>query len=91
MTLLLLRRTEAVMVQGVAVQNMTLYVGAYLPAQANLDPNFLRTWQDKAERGQEHVIYAERTVDNGVVVAWRGTPSRKNVEARLAELAQSLR
>jgi hypothetical protein len=91
MTLLLLRRTEAVMVQGVAVQNMTLYVGAYLPAQANLDPNFLRAWQDKAERGQEHVIYAERTVDNGVVVAWRGTPSRKNVEARLAELAQSLR
>jgi hypothetical protein len=91
MTLLLLRRTEAVIVQGVSVQNATLYVGAYLPAQASLDANFLRTWQDKAKRRQDHVVYADRTVDSGFVVVWKGSPSRKNVEARFAELAQSLR
>jgi hypothetical protein len=91
MTLLLLRRTEAVIVQGVSVQNATLYVGAYLPAQASLDANVLRTWQDKAKRRQDHVVYADRTIDSGFVVVWKGTPSRKNVEARLADLAQSLR
>jgi hypothetical protein len=91
MTLLLLRRTEAIIVQGVSVQNATLYVGVYLPAQASIDANFLRAWQEKAKRRQEHVVYADRTVDNGFVVVWKGTPSRKNVESRLAELAQSLR
>ena len=90
MTLLLLRRTEAVFVQGVSVQNATLYVGAYLPAQANLDASFLRDWQDKTQRKQGHVVYAARTIDSGFVVVWKGTPSRQNVEARLAELAQSL-
>ncbi len=90
MTLLLLSRLEAVFVQGVSVQNATLYVGAYLPAQANLDADFVRNWQTKAQRQQEHVVYAARTIDSGFVVVWKGTPSRKNVESRLAELAQSL-
>jgi hypothetical protein len=90
MTLLLLRRTEAVFVQGMSVQNATLYVGAYLPAQANLDASFLKDWQDKMQRKQGHVVYAALTIDSGFVIVWKGTPSRKNVEARLAELAQSL-
>jgi hypothetical protein len=90
MTLLLLRRMESVIVQGVSVQNAMLYVGAYLPAPADFDANFLRTWQDKAQRKLDHVAYAARTVDSGFVVVWQGTPSRKNVEARLAELVQSL-
>ncbi len=90
MTLLLLRRMESVIVQGVSVQNATLYVGAYLPAQADFDVNFLKSWQNKALRKLDHVAYAARTVDSGFVIVWQGTPSRKNVEARLAELAKSL-
>jgi hypothetical protein len=90
MTLLLLRRMESVIVQGVSIQNPTLYVGAYLPAQADFDANFLRIWDDKAQRRLDHVAYAARTVDSGFVAVWQGTPSRKNVEERLAELAKSL-
>jgi hypothetical protein len=90
MTLLLLRRTEAVFVQGVSVQNATVYVGAYLPTQVDIDPNVLKDWQMKAQRQQEHVVFAARTIDSGFVVVWKGTPSRDNVEARLAELSQSL-
>jgi hypothetical protein len=90
MTLLLLRRMESVIVQGVSVQNATLYVAAYLPAQADFDANFLKSWQDKALRKLDHVAYAARTVDSGFVVVWQGTPSRQNVEARLGELTQSL-
>lgn len=90
MTLLLLRRMESVIVQGVSIQNPTLYVGAYLPAQADFDANFLRVWEDKAQRRLDHVAYAARSVDSGFVVVWQGAPARKNVEARLAELAKSL-
>ena len=90
MTLLLLRRMESVIVQGVSVQNATLYVGAYLPAPADIDANFLRTWQDKAQRKRDHVAYAARTVDSGFVVVWQGTPTRNHVEARLAELSQAV-
>ena len=90
MTLLLLRRMESVIVQGVSVQNATLYVGAYLPAQADFNANFLRAWQDKALHKRDHVAYATRTADSGFVVVWQGTPARKNVEARLAELSQSV-
>ncbi len=90
MTLMLLRRTEAVMVRGVSVQNATLYVGVYLPPTVALDAGWLKGWQDKAPRKQGYVVYAARAAEGGVVIVWQGTPSRQNIEARLSELTRSL-
>ena len=89
LTLLLLRRTESVLVKGVPMQNMTFYVGAYLPQAA--DESLLKTWQERATKRQGGVVYAARAAEGGVVVVWQGPPSGQNVRARLGELRSTLK
>ncbi|MEP6482970.1 MAG: hypothetical protein ABJB01_00885 [Rudaea sp.] len=91
MTLLLLRRSESVPVNGVMIQSGTLYVGAYLPQQTAVNANFIKTWQDKDRQSKERVAYAAPAAEGGFVIVWQGTPARKNVEAHLNALLGSLR
>ena len=90
MTLLLLRRMEAVAVQGVSIQNATLYFGVYLPDAAKFGPDFAKNWRDAAQRKQGNGVYAAPAREGGFIVVWKGAPSRQNVEARLAELTASV-
>jgi hypothetical protein len=90
MTLLLLRRMEAVVVQGVSIQNATLYLGAYLPDVGKFGADFTKSWCDTAQRKQGHVVYAAPAREGGFIVVWKGVPSRQNVEARLTELTKSI-
>ncbi len=91
MSLLLFRRPEAVMAQGVSIENATLYVGVFVPDQPAVGIDFVKPWQEKAQRREDHVVYAARVAEGGAVVIWQGTPSRDNVQARLGELAQSIK
>ena len=90
LNLLLLKRTEAVIVRGVSVQNQTIYVGAYLPPQVKLDAAWLAGWQQRVPRKQDRVIYAARAAEGGVVIVWQGAPSRQNIETHLGALRNSL-
>ncbi len=89
-TLVLLRRTESVLIKGVPVQTSTIYVGAYLPPVVKLDDGWVKTWEDRVARKQGNVAYAARAAEGGVVIVWQGAPSRRNVEEHLAALSGSL-
>ena len=90
MSLLMLKRSEAVMVNGASVANQTIYIGAYLPAQTAVSPEFQKLWGENAERKRADTVYAAPAAEGGFVIIWKGTPSRANVEARLAAVSQSL-
>lgn len=90
MSLLLLKRTESVVMNGVPMQTSTIYVGAYLPPAIKLDDGWVKAWQDKAARQQGGVVYAARAAEGGVVIVWQGAPSRDNVATRLGDLGGSL-
>ncbi len=90
MTLLLLRRTEAVVVQGTSVQNRTLYIGAYVPANA-VNADILAEWQRKARAKRDHVVHVSQPAEGGGLIVWKGTPSRANVEAHVAALVGNIR
>lgn len=86
-TLMLLRRTEAVSVSGSMVQNQTLYVGVYLRADENSADRLLKAAQEKST---SNVVYADRVREGGIAIVWRGAPSRQNIEAHLAALSKLL-
>lgn len=90
MTLLILRRTEAVVVQGMLMQNQTIYLGAHLPAGA-VDDVFIDEWQRKAKAGRDHVVHVSQPAEGGVLIVWKGAPSRANAEAHVAALAGTVR
>ena len=90
MTLLILRRTEAVVVQGMPMQNQTIYLGAHLPAPA-VDDSFIADWRRKAQTGREHVVHASQPAEGGALIVWKGAPSRANAEAHVAALAGTVR
>lgn len=86
-TLMLFRRTEPVLINGVSVQTSTIYVGAYLP---KVDTSWLKTWEDRASRKKDDVVYAATAAEGGAVVVWQGAPSQKNVARHLDELNSSI-
>jgi len=90
MTLLILRRTEAVVVQGMLMQNQTIYIGAHLPAGA-VDDIFFDEWRRKAKAAREHVVHVSQPAEGGVLIVWKGAPSRANAEAHVAALAGTVR
>ena len=90
MTLLLLRRAETVVVQGASVQNRTIYVGAYLPAGA-VNGDVVGEWQRKARAQRDHVVHASQPAEGGILIVWKGTPSRANVQAHVAALVGTVR
>ena len=90
MTLLILRRTEAIVVQGMLMQNQTIYIGAHLPARI-VDDVFLADWRRKAQTGRDHVVHVSQPIEGGALVVWKGTPSRANAEAHVAALAGAVR
>jgi len=90
MTLLILRRTEAVVVQGMLMQNQTIYLGAHLP-QNVVDDSLVVDWRRKAQAGREHVVHASLPTEGGALIVWKGTPSRANAEAHVAALAGAVR
>jgi hypothetical protein len=89
-TLLILRRTEAVVVQGMLMQNQTIYLGAHLPAGV-ADEAFVADWRRKAQTGREHVVHASQPAEGGALIVWKGAPSRANAEAHVAALAGKVR
>ena len=90
MTLLMLRRTEAVVVQGMSMPNQTIYIGAHLSPTA-ISAGFLAEWQSKAQAGRDHVVHVSQPAEGGVLIVWKGAPSRANVEAHVAALVGSVR
>jgi hypothetical protein len=88
--LLLLRRSEAVLVQGMSMQNQTTYVGAYLPPGA-ASADAVADWQRKAQKQREHVVHVSQPAEGGLLIVWKGAPSRGNVEAHVAALLGTLR
>jgi hypothetical protein len=88
MSLLLLRRTESVIVNGVSVPNQTIYVGAYLPAP--VAATFQKVWTANAAGKRGDVVYAAPVPEGGFVIVWNGAPSRANVESRLEAISQSI-
>ena len=90
MTLLILRRTEAVVVQGMMMHNQTIYIGAHVPASA-ADVVLAADWQRKAQSAREHVVHASQPAEGGVLIVWKGAPSRANAEAHFAALAGTAR
>lgn len=89
-TLLLLRRNEAIVVQGVSTQNRTVYVGAYLQAGA-VNEEFIADWQRKAKARRDNVVHVSQPAEGGVLIVWKGAPSRANVEAHVAALLGNVR
>jgi hypothetical protein len=87
-TLMLLRRTEAVSVSGSMVQNQTLYVGVYLRTDENSASRLLKAAQEKSTSNL--VVYAAHAQEGGVAIVWRGAPSRSNIEAHLTALSKLL-
>jgi hypothetical protein len=90
MSLLMLRRSESIIINGVSVPNQTIYVGIYVPAQPPVTPAFQKTWTDNATGKRADVVYAAPAAEGGFVIVWKGAPSRANVEARLNAVAQSI-
>ena len=90
MTLLILRRTEAVVVQDMLMQNQTIYIGAHLPAGA-VDDAFVVEWRRRASAGRDHVVHVSQPAEGGVLIVWKGAPSRANAEAHVAALAGTVR
>ena len=90
MSLLMLRRSESVIVNGVSVPNQTIYVGAYLPSQTPITSAFQKLWMDNAAGKRDDVVYAAPTAEGGFVIVWKGAPSRANVESRLAAVSRSI-
>ena len=89
-TLLLLRRTESIMVQGVPMQTFSTYVGAYLPPPSGQDAAWLKGWEDRVSRRVDDVVYAGRAAEGGALIVWRGAPSKQLVSRHLDALASSL-
>lgn len=89
-SLLLFRRTETVLIRNVPVQTPTIYVGMYLPPTVKLDASWRKTWEERAARGRDDVVYAAVGAADGFVIIWKGAPSRKNVARHLDALARSL-
>ena len=90
MTLLILRRTEAVVVQGMLMQNQTIYIGAWLTTGV-ADAAFVAEWRRKAQAGRDHVVHASQPAEGGALIVWKGAPSRANAEAHVAALAGTIR
>ncbi len=88
MSLLMLRRTETFVSQGITRQNQTIYVGVYV---ASADPANVAHWQRKAQARQDQVVHVSQPGEGGLLVVWKGAPSRANVEAHLAAIAGSMR
>jgi hypothetical protein len=88
MTLLMLRRTEAIIVQGMLMQNQTIYIGAHLPVAGE---TFIAEWRRKAQARRDNVVHMSQPIEGGVLIVWQGAPSRTNAEAHVAALAGAAR
>jgi hypothetical protein len=88
--LLMFKRTESVLMQGVPMQTSTVYVGVYLPPQVKLDASWLAQWEDKVARNKDGVAYAAPVAEGGIVIIWQGEPERKVISKNLAALADSI-
>lgn len=89
-SLLLFSRTESVLIRGVPVQTPTIYVGAYLSPAVKLDEGWRKTWEERAARNKDDVVYAALGAEGGFVIVWKGAPSHRNGAAHLDTLAHSL-
>jgi hypothetical protein len=90
LSLLMLRRTEFVNVNGAQVQTSVTYLGAYVPPAVKTDGTWRKAWEDKAARKKEDIAYAASVPEGGFVIVWQGSLARSNVEKRLAQVAASL-
>lgn len=88
MTLLILKRTEAVIAQGISMQNQTIYIGIHVPT---IGPRFVADWQRKLQARQDNVVHVSQPAECGALVVWNGAPSRANVESHVAAIAASAR
>lgn len=88
MTVLILRRSESVVSQGVSMQTQTIYIGVHVPT---IGPRFVADWQRKAQAKQENVVHVSEPAEGGALVVWKGAPSRANVESHVAAVAASAR
>jgi hypothetical protein len=89
LTLLILKRSEAVNVQGVSMQNQTIYIGVHVP-QGSIGNAFVADWQRKAQNRRDYVVHVSQPAEGGVLIVWKGSPSRANVQARLAAVAATV-
>jgi len=88
-TLLLLKRTEAVVVQGTSMQNQTLYVGAYVHGSAAGD-NFFAEWRRRLQAKRDDIVHVSQPAEGGALLVWKGSPSRAHVQSHLMNLAGTL-
>jgi len=89
-SLVLFRRTESVLVNNLTVQTPTIYVGAYVPPVVSVTDSWRKSWEERALRNKDDVVYAAKVAEGGFVIVWKGAPSHKNVAAHLDALAHSL-
>ncbi len=66
------------------------FLSMYFPPEAKLDDSWLSGWQEKMRTGKSSVLRAERTSGGGILIMWPGSQLRLDVEARIAEILQSL-
>jgi hypothetical protein len=88
-TLLLLKRTEAVVVQGTSIQNQTIYIGAYVRG-STVNDDFLGEWRRRLQGKRDDIVHVSQPAEGGALLVWKGTPSRAHVQAHLMNLAGTL-
>ncbi len=88
-TLLLLKRSEAVVVQGTSIQNQTLYVGAHVRGPAVSD-NFIAEWRRRLQAKRDDIVHVSQPPEGGALLVWKGSPSRAHVQSHLMGLTGTL-
>ena len=86
-TLLLLKRTEAVVVQGTSVQNQTLYVGAHVRGSARQRQTSSPNGGARLQAKRDDIVHVSQPAEGGALLVWKGSPSRAHVQSHLMSLA----